>query len=282
MILVTAHGSKQWGILCCFFVLCFGIGTAADPAVQPTPSPAAAPTATTNGVPSGIEDASQLPDGPERTKTLATFVPALKDWAQKDPIAALTWLQKVKTPTVSPWSTVLFTCGQTQGKESAEWSLQTTGHPFIHPILFSWASVDPPTAAAWCLQAQKPEDIRYLMFFSIGDGAAYKDPVFASAWTDKLESEPDRLASIRGVMLRWPSKDAQAATLWIKQQKGEALRVAATAFLEYNGAKFKTAEGAKDVPAMKTWLDQFPLSDADKESALKGMGFTPYAGPPKK
>ena len=235
-------------------------------------------------MPAGIEAATQLPAGPERTKALATFVPALKDWAQKDPIAALTWLQKVKTPSVSPWSTILITCGQMHGAQTADWSLQTNGHPFIHPILFSWASIDPPAAAAWCLQAQKPDDIRYLMFFSIGDGAAYKDPAFAIAWAEKLESEADRLASIRGIMLRWPAKDkdGQAVTLWIKQQKGEALRVAATSFLEYNGAKFKTADGAKDIPAMKAWLDQFPLSDAEKASALNGMGFTPYTGPTKK
>ncbi len=241
-----------------------------------------APNANSAGKPPEIETIMQMPEGEERKKALSSLAPLLKEWAQREPLAALLWLQQVKTPTVGPWSTVLVTCGQTHGKVSADWSLQTNGHPFIHPLLFVWASNDPATAAQWCLQAQKPDEIRYLIFFSIGDGAAMKDPAFATAWTEKLELEADRLAAIRGIMLRWPASNFQAATAWIKQQKGEALKVAAMSLLEYHSNKFKTKDGTKDVPGMKAWLDQFPLSDAEKEAALNGPGFSVYTGPKKK
>ena len=259
-----------------------GTCTGGEPTSQLTPSSATAAIDNKGGMPPEIEKTMQMPEGEERKQALASLVPVFKEWSQRDPIAALTWLKQIKTPTVSPWSTILWTAGQIHGKVSSDWSLQTSGHPFIHPLLYSWASNDPRAAADWCLHAQQPDDIRYLIYFSIGDGAAMKDPAFAVAWTEKLESEADRLASIRGIMLRWPTSNFEAVTTWIKQQKGETLKVAVTSLLEYNGNKFKTKAGAKDVPAMKAWLDQFPLSDAEKESALNGLGFNPYVGPQKK
>ena len=278
----VTHFIKKSRKFCWSITFATGTCTAGELTVKSGPSPAVVIVDNKSGMPPEIQKTIGMTEGQEKTKALASLVPVLKEWAQGDPIAALTWLKRIKTPTISPWNTILVTCGQIHGRVSADWSIQASGHPFIHPLIFCWASNDPASAAEWCLQVQKPDEIRYLMFFSIGDGAAMKDPAFATSWTEKLESEADRLAAIRGIMLRWPTSNFEAATTWIKQQKGAALKVAAMSLLEYNSNKFKTKDGAKDVPGMKAWLDQFPLSDAEKESALNGPGFSVYAGPQKK
>jgi len=199
----------------------------------------------------------------------------------QDPIAALAWVTHLPRGTsFNVFATVVGTCAQTNGKLSADYLTQNfpaPGFGGLHNLMVGWAAYgDSAAAGAWCLQA--PKNARYLAFFSVGDGWFVKNQPAASDWAVKLEAPEDRYAAIHGVALKWGRKDIPAATVWIKTLKPDEIKIAVKAIAgDWGANKFKNA-GVKDDAAMKTWLEQFPLSDAEKEEDLKG---TPLSTAPK-
>jgi len=224
-----------------------------------------------DAVPPDVQKALELPKGDEKTKALLAAAGA---WAKKDPTAALAWSQQL--PRDIPFSVnagVVAACALADGKASADWAVQHSRPPEfgpLHGLLFVWSSRgDPATAAAWCAEA--PKNARYLSYFSVGDGWYLKDQPAASNWAVKLESADDRHAAIHGIALKWGRANIPAATVWIKQLKGDDLKVAVKAIAgDWRANKFNNGSNARNEAALKEWLDLFPLSDADKTEDLTG------------
>ncbi len=58
-----------------------------------------------------------------------------------------------------------------------------------------------------------------------------------------------------------------AATAWIKKLEPREARLAATVFAQEQKKLF-TTDGKRDEAAIRKWLDELPLSDADKQDVL--------------
>ena len=81
----------------------------------------------------------------------------------------------------------------------------------------------------------------------------------------------DRHAAIHGIALKWGRANIPAATVWIKQLKGDDLKVAVKAIAgDWRANKFNNGSNARNEAAMKEWLDSLSLSDADKTEDLTG------------
>ena len=224
-----------------------------------------------DAVPPDVQKAMQLPKGGERTKAILA---AAGEWAKKDPTAALAWSQQL--PRDTPFSVsagVVAACALANGKASADWAVQHSRPPEfgpLHGLLYVWSSKgDPAAAAAWCAEA--PKNARYISFFSVGDGWYLKDQAAVCSWAAKLESADDRHGAIHGIALKWGRANIPAASVWIRQLKGDDLKVAVKAIAgDWRANKFNNGSNARNEAAMKEWLDSFPLSDADKTEDLTG------------
>lgn len=251
-------------------------------AAEPTPA-----TRSSAPIPEAVASAMKIPGAKERAKACEALPPVLKEWSQKDPVGVLTWLNEarlshqIRIPTAGPWAIITVTCGHEHGRVSVDWSMKTTGHPFLHFLLFFWSSTDPQGALDWFHQTSMPDDARYNTFYTLWDGLIDKDKPLALAELAKVQPAIDREAAIRGMMARWSKKDFQAATEWIKQQKDGDLKAAATTVLEVNKVRFSNKDKTPAVAAMNAWLAPLPLSDSEKASAIKGFAYREN-GPPKK
>lgn len=240
--------------------------------------PASAPAAGTEQVPPGIEQALQIPKGDEQSKAL---ISAANTWAKTDPTAALEWLLHLPPDVAGKLLLpVTATCGQTNGKLCADWLVQQ-GTPAalsrLHALLWAWAGADPVPATAWCAQA--PKNVRYLAFFSAGDGwGGRKDAASGAEWASKLPEREDRLPAIRGVAQSWSLKDLAATTTWIKALPPEEMKTAAESVVATKRAFSKGNPAiAGDDASLRAWLDQLPLSAADKDEVLKSTPINIYA-----
>ena len=253
-----------------------------------------------------MQQALQMPEGKGRTKVL---FPAALEWLKKDPTAALAWVNEHPLPKASFGSVSLYVvgrCGEHHGKITVDWLLQCKEYGQLHYAMHFWATVEPSAALAWCLQA--PDEVRHLVFCSLGDGWTYKDPAAATAAFQELKSPTDRRSMAYGICKAWTwahSEDASAATAWALGLKSQEERLAAlygigqgwvrkhlpetTAWIKalqdkaelraaaYGAVKMiqtNLVERDKDTkyPAAyaKEWLEQFPLSDAEKTAILNG------------
>ena len=237
----------------------------AQPTAPPAPPPA---IGNTGSVPPDIAQAMQMPEGAERTTAISV---AAKEWGHKEPVAALSWAMQLPAPLSGR---VCMEVARINPQVSADWLIQQDKGGPLHPLLYYWATVDPVAAAAWCVKA--PKKVRYLAFFSVGDGWVMKDPASAVIWAMKLESADDRLPAIHGVAMRWSRSGIPAVTTWIKQLKSEEAFVAAKAVAD--DWKFNTfnSGGTKNVAAITEWLGQLPLSKTEQEDILKGPPINVY------
>jgi hypothetical protein len=254
---------------CLFFIV--GIAAMAGRTQAADTPPATAENAASSSVPADVEKALQLPKGDEQTKALCA---AASEWAKKDPVAALTW--KTHLPRETPFavhSAVTGTCALNSAKIAADWMVQNGKPPAygdLHGLLFTWSwKGDPASAAAWCAAA--PKGARDIAFFSVGDGWYLKDQPAACDWASKLEADDDRHSAIRGIALKWGRANIPAAGAWIKKLKADDKKVAARAIVsDWRANKFnKDRSGTRDEAAVTEWLDQFQLSDADREEITK-------------
>lgn len=238
-----------------------------------TNQPTAAPT--------DVQHALQMPDGPDRNKALGA---AIKAWAQRDPDAYVAWTVAQPQKIYDQARMSAAACGDAANpKTGADWLVQQgTPHAIMvmHGYLLGWSKTAPDAVIAWCSQASYSNpDVRYAAFFTIGDGLCRKDPAMATAWAAQLPQNEDRLAAVHGIALIWARGNISAVTAWIQQlnpqdMKRAAMAVAETWRLVKNGG-----------PSLEAWLDQLPLSPADKQEVLKGprpdeFNFSKYQ-PPK-
>ena len=247
-----------------FFIV--GICLAMAQTNPPGASPATTAGANGEQIPPDLEKVWQMPESPERTKAVRI---AAREWATKDPVAVLSWAVKLPSPIKDQVGQAIpSVCAQTNGKASADWSLQKGSNAWLHQLLFYWAAINPSAAAEWCVQA--PKGIRCLAYFSVGDGWGMKDPTGAEGWAVKLESPDDRLSAIRGVALRRArEKDTPTLGTWLKSLKSEEIIVGAKSVVWDWPANSFNNGGVKNDEAIKEWLGQLPLSDSQKEDILK-------------
>jgi len=106
-------------------------------------------------------------------------------------------------------------------------------------------------------------------FFSVADGMCRNKPELATAWVAQLPPGDDRLSAVEGTALIWLRGNIVAETAWIKTlSPADQKKAAQTVVGAWSGVK-----GTKDSPntwtSAQDWLDQLPLSPADKDYVLK-------------
>jgi len=251
------------------------------PAAIPPPTATQPPAATQNTgsgkMPPEVEKAMKMPEGSEQATAL---VAAAKEWAKKEPAAAVAWAFQLP-PALS--AKVVTPVALVNPPVSADWFIQQgeKAKGNLHGLLLGWTAADPTAAEAWCMKA--PKNVRYLAFFSVADGLVRKDRTSGPAWVEKLkgEAEEDRFAAIHGVAMLWGRGDIDAAAVWMKQLKPDEMKFAAKVAVGYTLTAKLKAQGVTKDDAAKAWLKQFPFSDKEKEDILKGPA-PPSFGPLQK
>jgi hypothetical protein len=133
-------------------------------------------------------------------------------------------------------------------------------------VLLNWTAKDPAAASAWCVALQsKDAKARNVSFFSVADGLCRKKIESATAWVAQLQPGDDRLAAVEGTTIIWARGDIIAATAWIKTLTPPEMKRAAQTVVSV----WRFAKGTSKWPNVQEWLDQMPLSAADKDYVLK-------------
>jgi len=227
--------------------------------------------ATQTSAPPEVEKAMQMPEGKEKNAALGA---AMKAWAQKDATAGLAWALPLPPRVYGQVRGSLGMFGQgANPANSADWLVQQaspTALDALHGVLLSWTLKDPVSASAWCVGLQsKDAKARKVSFFSVADGLCRKKPESATAWVAQLQLGDDRLAAVEGTAIIWARGDIVAATGWIKTlSPSEVKRAAQTVVSVWRFAK-GTSKSPNTWTSVQEWIDQMPLSPADKDYVLK-------------
>jgi hypothetical protein len=221
--------------------------------------------------PPEVEKAMQMPEGKEKNAALGA---AMKAWAQKDATAGLAWALALSPPQYGQvrGSLAVFAQGA-KPASSADWLVQQgspTALDALHGMLISWAVNDADSASAWCVGLKaKDAKARSVSFFSVADGLCRKKAEAATAWVAQLQPGDDRLAAVEGTTIIWARGDIVAATGWIKTLSAAEVKRAAQTVVSV----WRFAKGTSKSPNMwqnvQEWLDQLPLSAAEKDYVLK-------------
>jgi hypothetical protein len=233
-------------------------------------SPAAAQDSKISAPPE-VEKALQMPEGKEKTAALDA---AMKAWAQKDATAGLAWALALPPRPLGQVKGTLaaFSQGADPGR-SADWLVQQ-GSPAaldaLHGLLLRWAMNDAAASSAWCVGLKsKDAKARNVSFFSVADGLCRRKAESATRWVAQLPPGDDRVAAVEGTVIIWARGDIVAATDWIKALGPPEMKRSAQTVV----AVWRFAKGTSKSPNMwkdvEEWLDQMPLSAADKEYVLK-------------
>ena len=213
-----------------------------------------------------------MPEGKEKNAAAADA--ALKAWAQKDATAGLAWALALPPRVSGQVKGNLAVFGQgVNPSSSADWLVQQGSPPAVdalHGVLLSWTAADPASASAWCVGLQsKDAKARKVSFFSVADGLCRKKAASATAWVAQLPPGDDRVAAVEGTVIIWARGDIVAATGWIKTLSTPEVKRAAQTVV----AVWRFAKGTSKTPNpwqnAQEWMDQLPLSAADKEYVLK-------------
>jgi len=249
-------------------------------AAQPNPAPKSAQNASEIKTPPEVEKAMQMPDGEGKTNAI---ISAAQEWAKKDIPAVLSWAQKL--PPVLRGKVVIQII-DANPQVAADWYIQTN-IVFFHGAIYSWAMKEPNAAAAWSLKS--PESVRAVAVISAAEGWFLIDKSSAADWAAKLTSDEDRVAAIKGVALKWcRTKDAkdglQPAADWLKKFKPSDIKEACKFVVgDWKANPFNNS-GTRNDAAIKEWVNQFPLSEPDKNEILanKQISSIPSLLHPKK
>jgi len=185
---------------------------------------------------------------------------AIHFWANVDPAAALQW--DLQAP-----------------EEVRHLLLASTGD--------GWTYKDPVAATKGFAEVKRPED-RRSMAYGICKAWTWSHPEeapTAAAWALDLKAQEERLSALYGIGQGWSRHYLLEATAWIKTLKNPE-EVRATAYgvvkmLQTNLVEIQKGAGKAKPPAgeavehykaayAKEWLDQLPLSDAEKAAILDG------------
>ena len=221
--------------------------------------------------PPEVEKAMQMPEGKEKNAALDA---ALKAWAQKDATAGLAWALALPPRTYGQVKGNLAVFAQgAEPANSADWLVQQGSGPALdalHGVLLRWTANDAVSASAWCVGLKsKDAKARNVSFFSVADGLCRKKAASATAWVAQLQPGDDRVAAVEGTVIIWARGDIVAATDWIKTLgPPEKKRAAQTVVAVWRFAK-GTSKTPNPWQNVQEWMDQLPLSAADKEWVLK-------------
>jgi hypothetical protein len=224
-----------------------------------------------SSAPPEVEKAMQMPEGKEKNAALDA---ALKAWAQKDATAGLAWALALPPRTYGQVKGNLAVFSQSADPaSSADWLVQQGSPPALdalHGVLLRWTANDAASASAWCVGLKsKDAKARNMSFFSVADGLCRKKAATATAWVAQLPPGDDRVAAVEGTVIIWARGDIVAATDWIKTLDAPEKKKAAQTV----AAVWRFAKGTSKTPNpwqnAEVWMDQLPLSAADKEYVLK-------------
>jgi hypothetical protein len=221
--------------------------------------------------PPEVEKAMQMPEGKDKSAALGA---AMKAWAKKDATAGLAWALALSPRLYGQvkGNLAMFAQGANPSS-SADWLVQQgspTALDALHGMLLSWAVNDAVSASAWCVGLKsKDAKARKVSFFSVADGLCRKKPESATAWVAQLRPGDDRLAAVEGTVIIWARGDIVAATGWIKTLGPSEVKRAAQTVVSV----WRFAKGTRKSPNVwqnvQEWIDQLPLSAADKDYVLK-------------
>lgn len=204
-----------------------------------------------------------MPAGPEQTKAVAA---AAKAWGEKEARGYLTWALALPMPLYGPVQQSAAICGKSPDVQAAaDWLVEQDSPRvtmLLHGLMLGWANQNMAAAEAWCLQRQTTRDNRYVSIFTVADALCRKSAPSAVDWTATLTAPEDRQAGIDGTVTIWIRGDLAAMTTWIKQLNASDMKWAALVAARNWRAK-------PDL-TLAVWLDQLPLSAADKADTLKG------------
>jgi len=209
-------------------------------------------------LPADVKKALAMPDGDEKTAALAVAGTA---WAQKEPAAVMSWLTEIPAPLpAGARLDVAIHCIESNGAATADVLVQRGNDELIRPLLMHWAEEDATGATKWGSKAKVPFVVRYLVFFSIGNGACKKDPTQAQTWAMNLSAQADQVAAIQGAALRLGRDNFAALTPWLMRLKPELMRAAAGAVVS-DWKESKVHRGpVKDEAGLRGWVEHLPLS----------------------
>jgi len=225
-------------------------------------------------LPDNVAKAMRLPEGDARTNALAA---AALTWAQKDAVGPLAWLLQTPSPLGGqPWFDVVMTCFETNGAVTANVLVRKGNQEQMRPLFFSWAEEKPAAATAWASKASLPELVRYLVIFTIGEGASKTNPALAQTWAVSLPAQADRIAAIQGAAHQMARQKFDAVAPWIKQlRQRDLIRAAAGAVVsDWKANKLKMGNET-DFGVIVGWVGQFPMSLGDQALAAHAPEINP-------
>jgi len=256
-----------WSFAVAFATVLLALQPASMAQTQPSAPKAATASAKSKDLPLSVEKALQLPEGNERTNALRA---AALEWEQKQPAVALEWVCSL--PNGDLRNRVLKATAEDWGKRdplpALDWVMKREIKPnspelgAVHFFVTEWAKNDWNAAAEWSDKLPKGP-IRTTAFYSVADGFAQKDPAAAGAWVQKITDVSDRRIAESFVIRIWvmSKKKPEDVAAWIQQLPPEDIKDAAP--------KLASLWAKTDAAKAEAWVNQLPLSEAEKAEILK-------------
>jgi hypothetical protein len=241
-----------------------------------------------------LESISSLQLPPETWRQVA------ENWAAEDPRSAMNWIQKQSSPEILRTSMQGMISGWWQkdpqaAQSYAEQHADTlAGQQSASIIANRMAAIDPAEAAKWASQLTN-ENARQMSELTIAVGWAANDPQSAAKWAASLS--PEEQDAVYGAIASvWAKNDPQATGEWLNSLSGSGRDTAIVSYasavapvdpatalswaLSASNASIRDESSrhiaaewlARDPVAARAWIEQSPLSDADKVMLL---GATP-------
>ena len=193
------------------------------------------------------KEIEQLPPGPRRNAALKSFY---KIWAELDPTAALSALEKIQDKRMQSWAFYAAVDAAADSALPAFAELQNrlgyrTNSLSGRTVISRWAVADPPAVAKF-LEAHPQTNADF--FLDVTYNWTESDPEDAAEWFTKLKlpalSDPRypraedrrRLEAARGLLQAWLDKDQSAAAAFVATHAND--RDINTALAEFTGALF--------------------------------------------
>ena len=214
-----------------------------------------------------------MPPSPEREKAGVEIVNA---WAQKDPPAALEWLQDNLQGGRPQAFAHLATALAEKGIESAKQLLEampsgTQRDEVVRVIANKWAAKDFKPAMAWVLSLPTDDPGRRTVVQQMSDRWAYEDLPTAAAYFQENPYSPEGQNMLQSVISNFASKDIGGGLAWAATLPSAPQKKAQMFF--YEDAVFQ-----KKLPQVFAALEKMPVSEqqAMVGNIAEGVLYTTY------
>lgn len=154
--------------------------------------------------------------------TEANFFGEVRDWARKDPEAALAWAQL--QPGTDPireeaLTDACFQIAQSDPKRAVMLAGQfkLNRDSVLQPLAQQWAAQDLPTACAWVAE-QQDDDQRNALATGVTFIWSQTEPASAAQYVlNQMTPGSSQDAAVLMVLHQWATKDPAAAAAWVEQ-----------------------------------------------------------------